>query len=304
MFWIDWLISAILAFIMLNVGLSLSMRSFAITFARPRAYVVGLLLQLVYLPVMAFGVMYFAPIPDAFKVGIVILAACPGGMTSNFISYLVNANAALSISLTVTNGFIALFSVPFIVGLALDYFLGAGAEVSLPFWDTVRQIFFITIVPVFIGLLVRRRWPAFAVRTEQSLKYVTVVMLGVLFLIKFFAGEEQGGTGITLREVGRIFPYSLLINVLGLASGYVVGGLLRMKTATQVTLGVEVGIQNTSLVFLIASTLIGNEDMVKPALVYAMFTFFTALLYGLILLPGQTMRIRRRFTSWIASLRQ
>ena len=147
------------------------------------------------------------------------------------------------------------------------------------------------------------RWIAAGIHLSISMT-IGLLVLALLFLVKFLAAEEQGGTGITPAEVGQIFPYSLLVNVLGLASGFVVGRWLRFKTATQVTLGVEVGIQNSSLVFLIASTLIGNEDMIKPALVYAMFTFFTAVIYGLLLMPHQTGRLWRELLQTVGLRRK
>jgi BASS family bile acid:Na+ symporter len=126
---------------------------------------------------------------------------------------------------------------------------------------------------------------------EQRLKWITVALLAVLFLIKFFAGEEQGGSGITRQEVLAILPYSVLVNVLGMASGVVFGRLLGLSINDQATIGIEVGIQNTSLAFLIAGAFLHNEDMLKPALVYAMFTFFTAVGYGLLLKPGEARRV-------------
>jgi bile acid:Na+ symporter, BASS family len=286
---------------MLSVGLSLSMRSFYVTFARPRAFITGLALQMVWLPLMAFLLIMIPGLPVAFKIGIIILAACPGGMTSNFLSYLLNANAALSIALTVVNSVLAIFTIPIIVNLALGHFLHTRADLHLPFWGTVRQIFFISIVPVILGIIVRRWRPVFAHRIQDILKWVTVFLLAVLFLIKFFASENQGGSGITTEEILIIFPFSLAINTLALASGYFAGQLQGLSDSDRITLGIEIGIQNTSLAFVVAGTFLQNEDMLKPALVYAMFTFFTALLYGLIIRPREFQRIVGKFTRWLRS---
>jgi bile acid:Na+ symporter, BASS family len=291
---IDILITSILAFIMLSVGLSLSWKQFVVTFTRPRAFAVGLILQMVFLPVLAFLVVAFSGLPVEYKLGILILAACPGGMTSTFITYLLNANTALAISLTVINSFIALLSVPIIVNLGLQIFMHTGADLSLPFWPTVQQIFLITILPVFVGVLFRRLNPEFAVKTENSLKWVTVALLGILFAIKFFATEAQGGTGITVGEVAVILPFSVIVNVISLFSGYFAGRWFDLGPDDQLTMGINVGIQNTSFAFLIAGTLLGNEEMNKPALVYAMFTFFTAVFYGLWIKPGEIAPLKRR----------
>lgn len=280
MSYIDLLISGILAFIMVSVGLSLTERDFALTFRRPRAYFTGVFAQMVMLPLLAFGVASISGLRPEFQVGILILASCPGGMTSSFLSYLLGANAALSVSLVVTNSFIALISVPLIVNGALLFFMGQDTHLTLPFWDTVLQIFSITILPVVVGVLLRHKLPDFAQRVQIPLKWITLALLATLFAIKFFAGEDQGGSGITVSEILTLLPYSLAVNLLGLAAGYFAARSQGLSVKNRITIGIEVGIQNTNLAFLIAGTLIGNEAMLKPALVYAMFSFFTALGYG------------------------
>ncbi len=289
---IDLLIGGILAFIMLSVGMSLNWKDFTDTFARPKAYLGGLFLQLLVLPAFAFLIATYAPLPLAFKMGIIVLATCPGGTTSNFVTYLLNANAALSICLTVTNSFIALFSIPFIVNLGLQHFYGTSADMVLPVGATIRQIFTVIIVPVFLGVAIRRYFPGFADRIQSPLKWITLIFLAILFIIKFLAGEESGGTGITMAEIKQIIPYSILGNTLNLLAGFSLAYfVLKLPKGDQVTLGVEVGIQNTSLAFLIGGTLLGNEDILKPALVYASFTFFTAIIYGLLVKPGEKRKL-------------
>jgi len=285
MAYIDLLISGILAFIMVSVGLSLTERDFSTTFRRPRAYFTGVFAQMIILPLLAFGVASISGLRPEFQVGILLLASCPGGMTSSFLSYLLGANAALSVSLVVTNSFIALISVPLIVNGALLYFMGQDTHLTLPFGDTVLQIFSITILPVVVGVLIRHKLPEFAQRVQVPLKWITLALLATLFAIKFFAGEDQGGSGITVSEILTLLPYSLTVNVLGLAAGYFVARWQGLMVKNRITIGIEVGIQNTNLAFLIAGTLIGNEAMLKPALVYAMFSFFTALGYGLMQKP-------------------
>lgn len=292
---VDILISAILAFIMFSVGLSLTWRAFVVTFGRPKGYFGGLFLQVFILPLLAFTIATLAQLPPAFKLGIMILSTCPGGTTSNFITYLLNANAALSIALTVTNSFLALITVPIIVSLSVSHFMEAEASISLPVWDTVLQITTIIIIPTILGVLLRRYRPWLAVRTTKPLKWITVLLLAVLFSIKFLATEGQGGTGITMEEILMMLPYSIAGNFLNLFTGYSFAKRLGLPKNDRVTMGVEVGIQNTSLAFLIGGTLLGVEDSLKPALVYAMFTFFTAIIYGLILKPEELGKIKKLF---------
>ena len=293
MTFIDLLINGILVFIMLGIGLSLTPDSFGATFSKPRSFLTGSFLQILVLPTLAFCIAGLSTLSPPLRVGIIILAACPGGITSNFISYLLRGNPALSISLTVTNSFLAPITIPLIVNLGISLFLDASFQTRLQIWDTVLQIFIIVVIPVGIGVLIKRRFPYFALRAERLLRWTSVVMLALLFLIKFFAAESQGGAGLTRAEVFHILPYSVLINLVALFTGYGVARLMRLEVPDQLTLSIEIGIQNTSLGFLIAS-LLGSEEMLKPALIYAMFTFFTALLFGLWVKPSELEPLRKR----------
>lgn len=289
---IDALITSILAVIMFSIGLSLRAMSFRRLVTEPRVVFIGLCLQLIFLPALAFLVATSFQLPPAFATGVVILAACPGGLTSNFISYLLKANAALAVSLTICNTCLSLFTIPFITNLALaTFWTGEGID-QLPFLPTAGRIFLIVLVPVALGLLFRARAQVLAERLQQKLRWVSIIGLGVLFTIKLFAPADAGGSNLTLNEVAVILPASLLINVLSLLSGRAVGAFFRLRRDNQLTLGVEVGIQNTNLAFLITGTMLANEQMLKPALVYAMFTFLTALAYGLWIKPNMVRELR------------
>ncbi len=295
MSWIDWLIAAILAFIMLSIGLSLQRRSFQLLLARPQALFLGMGLQLLVLPLLALIVATWWPLPAAFQVGILILAACPGGMTSNFISYLLKANTALAVSLTLSNSFVTMLSVPIIINLGLQYFFGSGGLYSLPFLPTAGRIFSIVLVPVLLGVAFRAYYPLTAKRLQLWFRWASMLLLALVFIIKVFAPAESGGSALTSQEVLMILPASLLVNLLALSSGFIFGRLLGFSKDDQLTMGVEVGIQNTSLAFLIATTLLHNDDMLKPALVYATFSFLTALAYGLLLKPKQWGALKQEF---------
>lgn len=299
--YLDSLITGILFIIMLNVGMSLELSSFSGTLKKPKSFITGLSLQLIFLPLFALGLMLLADLPAAIKVGFVILAACPGGMTSNFITYLINASTALSISMTVTNSILALVTIPFWVNLALSLLMGTEADLRLSFMDTVQQIFIVTIIPVSLGILLHQWKRAWAEAIERRLKWVTVVLLAILFVIKFFAGEESGGSGIRWAEVWMILPFSIIINLVGMWSGSFFGKRQRLTVDERATIGIEVGIQNTSLAFLIASVFLHNEDMLKPALVYAMFSFFTAVGFGLWMKPESLQRSRQLLLDWLTS---
>jgi BASS family bile acid:Na+ symporter len=295
MTYIDWIISLVLAFIMGAVGLSLTLKSFKELASRPTAVLVGMGLQLVLLPTIAFGVAYAWQLPPAFQVGIIILAATPGGMTSNFISYLFHANTALAVSLTICNSLVTILTVPFLVNLGLDIFYPDISLYQLPFWPTAGRIFTIVLIPVLLGISFRAWKPKTAARLQLGFRWISMFLLAIVFLIKAFAPANAGGSEISTAEILLILPASLAVNVLALGLGRLVGYSLGYNRNDQLTMGVEIGIQNTSLAFLIAGTVLGNQDMLKPALIYATFSFLTAVLYGLWIKPEQWEGLKREF---------
>lgn len=272
----DFLISGVLAFIMLGIGLSLTLKSFKDIVFYPRAFIIGLSAQMIALPIIAFGIAMISGLPHEIKIGLIILAACPGGTTSGFLTYFFKGNVALSVSLTSVNSLLTIFSIPFIVNLAINYFLGASADIHLSVIETVMQIFTITILPISIGMIIKRKRPAFAEAIQKPLKYILLLALGAVFTIVFFADKKQGGTGITLTEVWQILPWALVLNIACMVFSYFIGYFTRLGVRNALTIMFEGAVHNTTLAFLVAGTLLHNSQMLKPALIYSMFSFWTA----------------------------
>jgi BASS family bile acid:Na+ symporter len=282
--YIDYLISLVLAAIMFGLGLSLTFSNFKQIMLRPKAFFVGLGAQMIFLPTVAFLILLFSGLPDVFKVGIMILAVCPGGTTSGFVTYLFKGNVALSISLTVVNSILTLFTIPFVVNLALWYFMHTEVELHLPIGQTILQMFLITILPAFLGVLVRTFKSSVAEKLQKPVKYVMIVMLALVYLIKFFAGDEHGGSGITMNEMWQIFPYALIFNVACFVFSIFIGKVSKLSIRDAFTIAIEVALHNTTLALLIAGTLLQNQEMAKPALLYSLFSFWSALIFGFIIL--------------------
>jgi BASS family bile acid:Na+ symporter len=279
---IDILLSSILALIMFGVGLSLTSGSFKNIFISPKPLLIGLTSQILVLPVIAFIISFFSNMSLPFKVGLIILASCPGGTTSGILTYFFKGNVALSITFTAINSVITLFTIPFIVNLSLLFFLGKSTIVHLSYLETIIQIFSVTIIPAGLGVLIRTYRPGFAAKAQRPIKYLLTVALAIIFVIYFFAGRDSGGTGITFREIINILPYALLLNILCMAWGYYLGRLTRLGSINSYTIGIEASVHNTTLAFLVAGTLLNDPDMVKPSLIYAMFSFWTAVGYSFV----------------------
>lgn len=279
-FLVDLSVGSVLALVMFGVGLSLSFSDFQRIVRNPTALFTALSVQMLALPTIAFIITSLLPIPAEIKVGFIILAASPGGATSGFLTYLWRGNVALSLSLTAVNSILTLFSIPFVVNGGLRIYLGKSSELHLPFWDTVGHIFFITIIPAFVGIFLRKLSPAFAERISRPARYVMIVLLAIVFAIKLFGNESVGGTGLTADDIKLLLPVGLLQNTACLFAGYLALRYMQMPHASRLTAAMESGVQNTTLAFLIAGNLLNNQVMVKPALVYSMFSFWTACIFA------------------------
>jgi bile acid:Na+ symporter, BASS family len=232
--------------VMLGMGLSLTPSDIKTVFATPKAMSVGLLGQLVLLPLLAFVLaLLLAPTP-AIAVGVVILAACPGGVTSNAYSFASRADVALSVSLTAVSSFITIFSLPLLTYLALEYFLEAGSAPELQVLETMYTLVKLTVVPVAIGMVIRHFWSEQASRLIEMLRTGTFVFLLILIL---------AGTVIAFDVLRQYFVQTAAVaaslNVLAMAMGYGLGRLFRLPLPQTVSITYEVGVQNITLASLV-----------------------------------------------------
>lgn len=279
---IDLLISIVLAFIMFGIGLSVPPSSFRNIFVYPRAMIIGLASQMIGLPILAFVAAWLSGLSPALQVGIIILASCPGGTTSGFLTYLFRGNVALAISLTTVNSFLTLISIPLVVNLGLMVFMGTTTDIHLPVLDTIVKIFTVTIIPASAGVIIKHFKSRLASKLEYPLKIIFSSLFAIILVVMVFAGEGEGGSGITIAEIIALLPVMLIINALSFVFGFLSGYFPGLGYRTSFTIGIEVSMQNTTLAFLVANTILHSADMIKPALVYAMFSFITALIYSAI----------------------
>jgi BASS family bile acid:Na+ symporter len=270
---------------MFGIGLSLTIRDFRQVLITPRSLVIGLTGQMVILPVIAFLLASWMGLPPEIKVGFVIIAACPGGATSNLITYLLRGNVALSISLTTINSFITLITVPLIIYLGLFIFMGEGETIRLPIWKTIVNIFIITIIPVTSGILLKYFKPALAKRIEKPGRFVLPILFFIIYLTAVFLGSEKGGEQGISALYFKVIPWALALNILGMTTGLMSAKWFGYAKETQITLSVEIGIQNSALAITIASSalFLDNPAMAIPAIVYGLFTFVSAVIFGFLI---------------------
>lgn len=280
----DILVNITLVIIMVGIGMSLTFNDFKNVFVYPKSIFTGIGSQLLILPFFSFLLAYFAPLSAFEKLGIVLIALCPVGTTSNILVHLFKGNTALSISMTIVNSLMSPFTIPFFITLAASFFVNENADVTISFSESFVHILLMVILPAFVGLMVKHYLPKIADLMNAPLKWILPLMLLVVFTIKiFFGGNNNSGCHpLTLTESLWIAPFVLLLNFIGMYGGFFFGKLAKLNKASQLTVAIETGLQNTALALSVATTLPNSCEIEKPILVYAMLTFFTAVVFLLI----------------------
>jgi bile acid:Na+ symporter, BASS family len=263
--------------VMLGMGLGLKPEDFTRVWIYPKAVVIGLLAQVVMLPVVGFMLAASFPLTPELAVGLVVLAACPGGPTSNVLTYLARGNVALSITLTAISSLVTVLTIPLVVNLAMTTFLGEGTALQLPFLPTVLQIAVITVIPVALGMGLYRYFPRFATRAEQGVKWLSLFLLGLI--IVGLLVQQRANVIAFFAQVGLV---TLALNLGAMALGYLIATLTRLDRPTATAITVEVGIQNGTLAIAIASapSLLNQPTLAIPAAIYSLLMFATGGIFA------------------------
>lgn len=263
-----------LAVIMLGLGLDLTPADFARVARRPKAVVVALLCQVVLLPLVALGLVTAFGLAPLLAVGFMLLAASPGGTTANLYSHLFRGDVALNITLTAINSVLAIVTLPLIANLAIAHFApgqdGLGLQAS-----KVLQVFAVVLVPVVIGMLVRRAARGFAERMDKPVRIASAVLL-VLVVVGAMLGDRENIADY-VAQVGLI---STLFCAISLTVGYLVPRAVGMTEREAIASGFEIGIHNSTLAIAMALTVLGQAEMAVPPAVYGVVMFFVAAAFG------------------------
>ncbi len=278
---VDLIIILVQFLITFNIGLTLEVEDYKRVFKAPRSYFTGVFLQIIFLPLLVICLVYPLDIPGEWKVGFLILSGCPGGVTSNLLTYLLKGDSSLSISLTGTSSLITLFTVPLLLSLGSTWFMNGETVLDMPYWELLLNLSFVSIFPAILGLLVRQIPRLDLANYTDKVKYIVLGLSAAMFLGKMFADEDSGGISFTLQEVLSLAGIGLAMNLTGMTVGWISGKITSKRIAVRRTLSLEVGLQNTTLAFFLAAVLIGNPDMFKPAFVYSLFSFWTGILFVL-----------------------
>lgn len=288
-----------LGVIMFGLGLSLTVADFVRVRQSPKAVAVALACQLLLLPVVCFGLVLALDLPPVLAVGMMLLAASPGGSTANLFSHLFRGDVALNITLTAINSVIAIVSLPIITNLAMAYF-DLGDEVSLQF-RKVLEVFAVVLIPVAIGMVVRAKSPDFADRMDKPVRIGSAFLLFLIIM------------GIVLDQRSNVVDYATSVGVavvvfcvVSLVVGFVVPRWAGVTDRQAVASSFEIGVHNATLAIYVAVEVLDSVELSVPAAVYGLLMFVLAALWGVALTrwilprgaegftPGPTARPGRR----------
>lgn len=267
----------ILAFMMFSMGLDLVVDDFKRIGKYPKAFFAGILLQFLSLPVLAFLIAKFSVdmgADPAFAIGLVIIAACPGGVTSNMMTHIAKGDTALSISLTAVTSIASVFTLPFIARFGVEFFSGAQTQMAFPIGKIIGGVFIITTVPLLLGMLIKAKAPNWSQKSEPLFRKIAsglFVLVIVAALSKDFKTAMQG--------FGDLGAMVLLLNIGTMAIALLVSKMMALTRAQGTAIVYECGFQNGTLAIFIALSLLKNEKMMLPGAIYGLTMFITGALY-------------------------
>ncbi|MEX0604580.1 MAG: bile acid:sodium symporter family protein [Marinobacter sp.] len=257
--------------IMLGMGLSLVLDDFRRVVSYPKAVAIGLSCQLILLPLIGFGLASLMPLTPELAVGVMLLVVCPGGTTSNLYAHIAKGDVALSVTLTAVASVVTVFSIPFIVNGSLLHFMGESEEITLPIARTMASLVLLTIIPISIGMTVRRFKPALAIAVEQRVKYFAVIFLALL--IAFLVYQQRDTFVDSVISAG---PVALLLNISTMLIGFYGARLFALNRQQSISITLETGLQNSGLSMVLALGMLNNYAMSLVPAIYTGVMFITA----------------------------
>ena len=262
-----------LAIIMFGLGLDLTVGDFKRVGRAPKAVAVALACQIVLLPTICFGLVVLLDLPALLGIGMLLLAASPGGTTANLFSHLFRGDVALNITLTAINTVVAVVTLPLVTGFAIDWF-DRQDEVSMPLVEIVK-VFALILLPVGLGMVVRSRAPGFAQRMDRPVRIGSAVILAIL--VVGILVDQLENVGDYLADVGLI---AALFCATSLVVGYVVPKAFGVTGPQAIASSMEVGVHNATLAIYVAVEVLDEIEVSVPAAVYSLVMFVFAALWG------------------------
>ena len=267
-----------LALVMFGLGLSLTAADFQRLLKHPKAVMLALGLQVIGLPLACYAIITAFGLPPVFAIGLMLLAASPGGISANLFSHLFGGNVAMNISLTAVNTLLSIVTLPLIANWAIAYFAQSGQVVPMQ-TSKLLEVIAIVLIPVLLGMAVARKAPGFSNRMEKPVKIFSAVVLAVVTVLAI--AKEWGSLSTTFVQIG---PAVLLFNLVSLFAGYYLSRAAGLDKPLSTAICYEIGIHNSTLAIFVALSVLGSYQLALPAAVYSVVMYITAPLFGWLVL--------------------
>ncbi|MES2498100.1 MAG: bile acid:sodium symporter family protein [Pseudomonadota bacterium] len=266
-----------LALIMFSLGLTLKPADFAMVAKARRLVLAGTTAHLLFLPLLGLGVGALFGLQGELALAVFIIAICPTGTTSNALTFVGGGNVALAVILTAISSIITVFTIPLLLGWSVPFFMGSGSDLpDLSVLDTVRKLVMITLLPIAAGMAFRWLRPVLSARMAVWLKPTSFIMLAGMLTFSIAISFDM-----VLRNIAAVAPAMIVLNLLALGSGLLIGRLLKVGARDQMTLAIEVGVQNASLALFLTATVLGSVEL-----------SVSQNIYGVVMLINATILIR------------
>ena len=262
-----------LAVVMASLGLSLTVDDFKRIFVFPRGVLIGLANLMLISPFLAFGVAEVYGLAAVLAVGLVLLGASPGGTTANMLTHLARGDTALSVTMTAISSVAAVVTVPLFLGLAIEHFDASGLGSDVEMGSVVARVFLITLVPLAIGMTVRRRKADWVERHGDLVRRVSLIAFVIVVLAAVVAES-----GELVDNFGDVAAAAVTLNVLAMTVSFTIARLARLDDRQSTAIAMELGVHNATLAIAVATTV--EDELVIPAAVYSGFMFITAGLFA------------------------
>tara|TARA_A100001037_G_C15003053_1_gene568020 strand:- start:177 stop:1025 length:849 start_codon:yes stop_codon:yes gene_type:complete len=263
-----------LALIMLALGMGLTIQDFTRVIKQPGDFIVGLICQLVFLPIIAFALVFILDVPVELAVGLMIIAAAPGGVTSNILTKFANGDVALSISLTAVISLLSILTVPFIIFKSIDLLNASANTNEISMIGISIKMFLVVTLPVILGMIIRRFANNFISSNEKIIQTISLILFLIVLL------------GAIIQERSNIIPYlmkagtiTVLLNIIMMLIGFYVGKFFAKGIKQRKCISLECGLQNGTLAIFVATQIFNDVTYIIPAAIYSLIMFATSLIF-------------------------
>jgi BASS family bile acid:Na+ symporter len=270
----DVILPLALAFIMFTLGLGLSVSDFSNVFRTPKNFLIGIISQLIFLPIVGLTLVIIWPLPIEIAIGVMLIAAAPGGVTSNILTFFAKGDVALSVSLTAVMSLLSAVSVPIVLAISIGLIGDSSLPDSISLTGIALSMFLIVTLPVLLGMGVRSFLNSLTLKIEKSARFISTLLF-VLVLVGAILAERENVVSY-FAQTGLVV---LTLNILMMLIAFYWSGFFGMGIAQKKAIAIECGLQNGTLAIFVGTSLFGGGLYIIPAATYSLVMYLTSLLF-------------------------